>query len=77
MIYCLSQPYDARLVLLALVVCTVSSFATFSFYPRAIAEAAKRRSPLWISLASVTAASAVWATHFTAMMAFDPRVRIG
>ena len=76
-IYCLSQPYDVRLVSLAIVVCLTASFATFSLYPRAISEGRKGNAPLWITLTTVTAGSAVWTTHFTAMLAFDPGMRIG
>ena len=76
-IYCLSQPYDSRLVLLAIVVCVAASFATFSLYPRALSEAEKSTAPLWIGLTTITAASAVWTTHFTAMIAFDPAISTG
>ena len=76
-IYCLSQPYDGRLVALAIGVCLAASFTAFSLYSRAIAEADKANAPLWIALTAITAGSAAWATHFTAMLAFDPATPVG
>ncbi len=76
-VYCFAQPYNIFLVLLAIVVCLTASSATFTLYPRAIAEGKAGKPPLWTAVTAMTGASAVWATHFTAMLAFNPSVDIG
>ena len=68
---CLSTEHDWRLVLVAAVVCFLASLAVISVLRRARAAGGRARA-IWLVAAGVTAGIGIWATHFIAMLAYDP-----
>jgi signal transduction histidine kinase len=69
------EQHDIRLVGVAVVICLFSCFTTFSLIARA-------RRPdgfsaiRWISGAAFVCGSGIWATHFVAMLGYEPGVAI-
>src|SRR5687768_2982667 len=72
---CLAGEHDFRLVLLAGCVCFLASFVAISLFRRA--SATKRRARVgWLALAGAATGCGIWATHFIAMLAYEPGVAI-
>ncbi|MFE1600223.1 bifunctional diguanylate cyclase/phosphodiesterase [Methylobacterium sp. ID0610] len=71
---CLTQQHDLRLVAVAAVICALGSYSTFAL-GRQWFRPGKRI--LWVMGAVLTTSSAIWATHFIAMLAFDPGMAFG
>src|SRR5262249_53821557 len=73
---CLSTEHDWRLVLLAGTVCFLASAVAISLFDRA--RAAQGRSRLaWVALDATVSGCGIWATHFIAMLAYDPGTGAG
>src|SRR5215831_6140883 len=73
---CLTGSHDLRLVALAGIVSLFASFAAVNLMRRAIAtEDADRW--IWIATAGAATGCGIWATHFIAMLAYDPGVVVG
>ncbi|WP_249733936.1 MHYT domain-containing protein [Bradyrhizobium sp. sGM-13] len=70
---CLIAEHDWRLVLLAGLVCLVSSTVAVNIFHRAIASQARTRL-IWIAIAGAAIGYGIWATHFVAMLAYEPGV---
>jgi diguanylate cyclase (GGDEF)-like protein len=73
---CLTSEHDWRLVLLAGLVCFAASLVAISIFHRAAASQARTRT-IWIAIAGGAIGYGIWATHFIAMLAYDPGVLIG
>jgi diguanylate cyclase (GGDEF)-like protein len=73
---CLTSEHDWRLVLLAGLVCFVSSVVAVNIFRRAIASQARTRL-IWIAIAGAAIGYGIWATHFIAMLAYEPGVPTG
>src|SRR5438552_12338539 len=73
---CLSDQHDWRLVILAGVVCFSASLVAVHIFHRAIATRARTRL-VWIFIAGGAIGYGIWATHFIAMLAYDPGVPTG
>lgn len=73
---CLTGEHDWRLVLLAGLVCFVSSVVAVNIFHRAIASQARTRL-IWIAIAGAAIGYGIWATHFIAMLAYEPGVSTG
>ncbi|MCK1739862.1 EAL domain-containing protein [Bradyrhizobium sp. 139] len=73
---CLTLEHDWRLVLLAGLVCFVASIVAISIFHRAIATRARTRL-IWIAIAGAAIGYGIWATHFVAMLAYEPGVTTG
>jgi diguanylate cyclase (GGDEF)-like protein len=73
---CLAVEHDWRLVALADLVCLVASIVAISIFHRAIASRTQARL-IWIAIAGGAIGYGIWATHFIAMLAYDPGVAIG
>ncbi|GMP05615.1 EAL domain-containing protein [Bradyrhizobium sp. TM239] len=73
---CLTAEHDWRLVMLAGLVCFVQSIVAVSIFHRAIASRAWARL-IWIAIAGAAIGYGIWATHFVAMLAYEPGVPIG
>ncbi|WBL79072.1 EAL domain-containing protein [Bradyrhizobium xenonodulans] len=73
---CLTVEHDWRLVLLAGLVCFVASIVAVSIFHRAIAARARTRL-IWIAIAGAAIGYGIWATHFVAMLAYEPGVTTG
>jgi diguanylate cyclase (GGDEF)-like protein len=72
---CLAGEHDLRLVALAGCVCFLASFVAINLFGRANAAMARAR-VAWIALAGVATGCGIWATHFIAMLAYEPGVPI-
>lgn len=72
-ISCLRDAHDLRLVLVAAAICVISAFAGFSGYHRV---AAAQRSAVWMLGPGLVAGMGIWATHFMAMLAYQPMLEI-
>jgi len=73
---CLTGEHDLRLVALAGVICFLASCAAVSVMHRAIATHGRART-IWTATAGAATGCGIWATHFIAMLAYDPGVVIG
>src|SRR5689334_358863 len=68
---CLTVEHDLRLVLLAGTLCFLASFTAFSLFHRARAAQGRVRA-IWIVTAGIATGCGIWATHFVAMLAYEP-----
>ena len=68
---CLTTEHDWRLVVVAGLICFLSSLAAINLFHRARATKQIVRVN-WIIAAGSAAGSGIWATHFIAMLAYDP-----
>ena len=73
---CLTGQHDWRLVILAGLVCFISCVVAINIFHRAIAAQARTRL-IWIAIAGGAIGYGIWATHFIAMLAYDPGVATG
>jgi diguanylate cyclase (GGDEF)-like protein/PAS domain S-box-containing protein len=73
---CLTAEHDLRLVALAGVICFLASCAAVSVMHRAIATHGRARA-IWTATAGAATGCGIWATHFIAMLAYDPGVVVG
>ena len=73
---CLGVEHDWKLVVLAGVVCFLGSSAALSLLQRAKASQGHARFA-WMALQGAVAGSGIWATHFIAMLAYDPGIGAG
>src|SRR2546423_12249127 len=73
---CLTGEHDWRLVLLAGTVCFVASIVAVNIFHRAIASHGGTRL-IWIGIAGAAIGYGIWATHFIAMLAYEPGISTG
>ena len=73
---CLTGEHDLRLVALAGVICFLASCAAVSVMHRATATYGRARA-VWTATAGAATGCGIWATHFIAMLAYDPGVVVG
>jgi diguanylate cyclase (GGDEF)-like protein/PAS domain S-box-containing protein len=73
---CLTGQHDLRLVALAGALCFLASCAAVTLMHRAAASHGRARA-IWIATAGAATGCGIWATHFIAMLAYDPGVVIG
>ena len=73
---CLAVDHDWRLVALAVIVCFLASAVAISLFHRARATIERTRI-IWLGLDAVVAGGGIWATHFIAMLAYDPGIGVG
>ena len=70
---CLTGEHDWRLVVLAGLVCLLASLVAVSLFHRARAARGRARSrQAWLLLAGTATGCGIWATHFIAMLAYEP-----
>ena len=72
---CLTVEHNWRLVVVAAIVCFLASLCAISLFHRAQASQGRARAA-WILTASVAAGFGIWATHFIAMLAYEPGIGI-
>ena len=72
---CLTGEHDWRLVVLAGVVCLLASLVAVSLFHRARAVRGRARAG-WLALAGAATGCGIWATHFIAMLAYQPTVPV-
>ena len=68
---CLTTEHDWRLVALGGAICLLASAVAISLFHRARASPGRSR-VIWIALDAVVSGCGIWATHFIAMLAYDP-----
>ena len=68
---CFTDAHDFWLVGLAAVTCALAA-ATCVELLRHARKATRRMRAVWLSVAAVAGGSGIWATHFIAMLAFEP-----
>jgi PAS domain S-box-containing protein len=73
---CLAVEHDLRLVILSVAVCFLASIVAVSLFHR-VQETTGREQLVWLTLDSAAAGYGIWATHFIAMLAYDPGVGAG
>ena len=73
---CLSTQHDPRLVALAGILCFLSSYAAMILLQRA-QKTKGLACGLWLGIAAFAGGFGIWATHFIAMLAYDPGVVVG
>ena len=73
---CLTTEHDWRLVIVAGAVCFLASFTAISMFHRAQAAGSRSRAS-WIVGAGAATGCGIWATHFIAMLAYDPGLSTG
>jgi diguanylate cyclase len=72
---CLVYQHDLRLVALAVLICAVASFTALSV----VRHVQRTNGPmryLWLGVAATATGFGIWATHFIAMLAYEPRVPV-
>ncbi|WPE22393.1 EAL domain-containing protein [Shinella zoogloeoides] len=73
---CIVVEHDLRLVVLAAFICFLSCYVAVTLAQRAwVAEGRARN--LWLGAAGTSSGFGIWATHFIAMLAYDPGMVIG
>jgi NO-binding membrane sensor protein with MHYT domain/methyl-accepting chemotaxis protein len=72
---CLVTEHDLRLVVIAGLVCLTASFAAINLYARAQVTSGHTR-VLWLGGAAISTGSGIWATHFVAMLAYEPGIAV-
>ena len=72
---CLDTEHDWRLVVVAGVVCFLASLTAVSLFRRARALSGRGRAK-WIIAAGIATGCGIWATHFIAMLAYEPGIPI-
>jgi methyl-accepting chemotaxis protein len=73
---CLTTQHDWRLVVVAGVICLLASLVAVNLFRRAQAAVAGRMRAMWIVTAGVVSGYGIWATHFIAMLAYDPGLAV-
>src|SRR5437879_582377 len=73
---CLATEHDWRLVVLAGTICWLASAVAISLFHRARASHGRTRA-IWICLDAAVGGCGIWATHFVAMLAYDPGAGAG
>jgi methyl-accepting chemotaxis protein len=73
---CLTTQHDWRLVLVAGAICFLSSLVAINLFHRARAMKGSARMT-WLIAAGVATGTGIWATHFIAVLAYDPGVVFG
>ncbi|MDB5692487.1 MAG: bifunctional diguanylate cyclase/phosphodiesterase, partial [Alphaproteobacteria bacterium] len=72
---CITGEHDFRLVLVAAAICLLAAFTAFSIFEQARRATARRLA--WVGLAGFVAGTGIWATHFVAMLAYQPHLPVG
>jgi diguanylate cyclase (GGDEF)-like protein len=68
---CLATQHNPWLVVVAVLMCLGSVKTAFRLYSRAC-NASRRERTSWLFLTAVATGSGIWATHFIAMLAYEP-----
>ncbi len=73
---CIFVQHDLRLVAVAAAICSIACCSAFAFHARGLKASGLMRWA-WLGLSALIAGSGVWATHFVAMLAYQPTLKIG
>jgi NO-binding membrane sensor protein with MHYT domain len=72
---CLTTQHDWRLVAIAGVVCFLASLTAITLFHRARSTKGRART-VWLAAAGAATGCGIWATHFLAMLAYQPGVPV-
>ena len=73
---CVAYAHDLRLVGLAAFVCVLASFTAINLLRHARRSTGNMRS-VWLAVSAISTGFGIWATHFVAMLAFNPGLPSG
>lgn len=73
---CLTTQHDWRLLIIAALVCFLTSLVTVTLLQRALIATGRARM-MWLAIAGAASGCGIWTTHFIAILAYDPGVAIG
>jgi diguanylate cyclase (GGDEF)-like protein/PAS domain S-box-containing protein len=73
---CIAHAHDLRLVGLAAFVCVLASLTAINLLRHARKSTGNMRS-VWLVISAISTGFGIWATHFVAMLAFDPGIPSG
>jgi diguanylate cyclase (GGDEF)-like protein/PAS domain S-box-containing protein len=73
---CIATEHDLRLVGLAAFICVLASVTAINLLRHARKSTGRMRS-LWIAVSAISTGFGIWATHFVAMLAFEPGIPSG
>jgi PAS domain S-box-containing protein len=73
---CVYVDHDWRLVLLAAGICVTAVMTSFRLFGLVMASSG-RLQQAWLWVTGVVAAAGIWATHFVAMLAYQPHLKTG
>ena len=74
--YCITGEHDLRLVVLAAIVCLVSTASAVLLLRQAKVSGGRGRIH-WTIVAGITTGLGIWTTHFVAMLGYDPGIVVG
>ncbi|HVX78354.1 MAG TPA: EAL domain-containing protein [Bradyrhizobium sp.] len=73
---CVTEAHDLRLVGLAAFVCILASLAAMNLLRHARKSTGGMRR-VWLAVSAISTGFGIWATHFVAMLAFEPGIPSG
>ncbi len=73
---CIATEHDLRLVGLAAFICVLASVTAINLLRHARKSKGRMRS-LWLAVSAISTGFGIWATHFVAMLAFEPGIPSG
>jgi methyl-accepting chemotaxis protein len=73
---CLTNEHDWRLVIVAGLICLLASIVAVSLFHLARQSWGRQRA-IWIGTGGLATGCGIWATHFVAMLAYDPGITVG
>jgi NO-binding membrane sensor protein with MHYT domain len=73
---CLTYEHDLRLVAVAALICLLASLVAVGTFQLARDSQGRQRA-VWITSAGLSTGVGIWATHFVAMLAYEPGIAIG
>ncbi len=74
---CVTQQHDLRFVLIASVICALGSYSTFAMGEQVFRSKTIKDKLAWGAAGVVSTSTAIWATHFIAMLAYEPNMASG
>lgn len=73
---CVADAHDLRLVCLAAFICILASLAAMNLL-RYARKSTGNMQLFWLGVSAVSTGFGIWATHFVAMLAFEPGIAVG
>ncbi len=73
---CVTEAHDLRLVGLAAFICILASLAAMNLLRHA-RRSTGRMQLVWLAVSAISTGFGIWATHFVAMLAFEPGIASG
>lgn len=74
---CVAHHHDLRLVVVAAVICALGSYTTFALGRQVFRDIPWLERLSWAATGVLATSTAIWATHFIAMLAFEPSLEFG